>query len=304
VLSLFAPAKINLYLHVGPPRADGRHPLDSLVVFADERVADIIRYVPGPEPLCLIVSGPRAGEAELGDPQDNLVMQAAEAVIRNTERDVTGRLELEKHLPIAAGIGGGSADAAATLRVLNRALDLRLSEGELMDIARPLGGDVPACLAGKPVLMRGDGDRIEPVTPAPPVLNAVIVNSGRPCPTGAVFQAFDQLSGEKSFSECSPPSASVVEDWISELSENYRNDLQEAARKLVPEVDLTLWRLSRCEGVRHVAMSGSGATCFGLFLSAEESEQAAKAISQDFPNWFARPTLFGLAGFDLRPRHA
>lgn len=296
--SVYAPAKVNLYLHVGPVQSNGRHPLDSLVVFADHKAADIISYEPGPDPITLEITGPGAELLETSP--DNLVLRAAHALDAYFNGGkATGKVTLDKRLPIAAGIGGGSSDAAATLHLLNVALDMRIPLADLMKMAVPLGGDVPACLAGRPVLMRGEGERVETVEPPPPVLHAVLATPDSACPTGPVFQAFDRINSEASFTEQAPPSEASVEGWLESLRTHYRNDLQDAARKLVPEIDLALWRLKRCDGVQYVAMSGSGATCFGLFLTEDHAIRAADEISQNYPDWFVRPTVFGPARFDL-----
>ncbi len=297
--SISAPAKVNLYLHVGPARDDGRHPLDSLVVFADARAADRLHFAPSDEPLRLKVSGPGMDNALLGVEDDNLVLRAARVLSERTGAAFTGTLMLEKHLPIAAGIGGGSSDAASMLRLLNHVFQLGLSVEELMAISIPLGGDVPACVAGEPVLMRGDGDRIEPVGTMPPEFSAVLVTPPIACPTGPVFRAFDELNDAPPFSECEPPVGSDGSEFLTALRSGYRNDLQTPAIARHPEIGDLLNRLQALAGNEFVAMSGSGATCFALFANERDARDAARLISNQSPTFWVRETILGSAGFDL-----
>ncbi|MAP93935.1 MAG: 4-(cytidine 5'-diphospho)-2-C-methyl-D-erythritol kinase [Ponticaulis sp.] len=304
MITIFAPAKINLYLHVGPVRNDGRHPLDSLVVFADQRAADRLIWSPSEDPLTFVVDGPQSEKPQnLSDP-DNLVLRAARALEDETGRKFTGDLVLEKHLPIAAGIGGGSSDAAALLHLFNSAFDLNLSLEKLIDLARPLGGDVPACVAGRPVLMRGDGDRLESVSGIPEGFPALMVTPNVECPTAPVFRRFDEVSCPPSFEEVSPPEAETREDWLLELQEGYTNDLASAAISIVPEIEILLKRLGAFPDIRHFAMSGSGATCFGIFDSPEDVHKAARSLKSEFPDWCIFETAFGDAQFDLRKEDA
>lgn len=298
--SIFAPAKVNLYLHVGPVRDDGRHPLDSLVVFADHRAADRLFYAPGDAPFEFRIDGPLSKHADLADPGANLVHKAIEALEAATGREIGGQLTLEKHLPIAAGIGGGSSDAAATLRLLNSALELGLSHTQLVDISRPLGGDLPVCVAGYPILMRDDGSRLQPSNPLPPDLNVLLVTPNVECPTGPVFAQFDQMVCPPTFEETFPPQAITFEDWIDEWREGYTNDLSSAAIEVVPEIDQLLRRLSSLEGALHSMMSGSGATCFCVFETPEQVHTGARAILSEFPDWTVFETRLGNAEFDLR----
>ena len=301
MLSISAPAKINLYLHVGPVRSYGRHPLDSLVVFADARAADRLTYEAMDEPLSLTLSGPLADHPFMSAGEDNLVMRAVRALEARTGQSFPGRITLEKTLPIAAGIGGGSSDAAAALHLLNTALGLGLTEVELCDLAVPLGGDVPACVAGRPVLMRGDGDRLEPATPAPPAFPAVIVTPNRPCPTGPVFKAFDQMNGGEGFNETAPPDMSLVERYAEQLTAAFRNDLDKPAISQVPEISELLSRLNHFRGVLLARLSGSGASCFALFSRESDAVTASDQIRLKYPDYWVRVTRLGNAGFDLQP---
>lgn len=297
--SISAPAKVNLYLHVGPVRSDGRHPLDSLVVFADSRAADRLHFALSDEALRLKVSGPGMDDAMLGANEDNLVLRAASLLSEKTGVSFRGTLTLQKHLPIAAGIGGGSSDAAATLRLLNHVFELGLSVEELMAMSVPLGGDVPACVAGEPVLMRGDGDRIEPVETMPPEFPAVLVAPTIACPTGPVFRAFDELNDAPPFSECEPPVGADRKAYLAALRSGYRNDLQAPAMARHPEIDGLLKRLQPVNGAQFTAMSGSGATCFALFADEQAAHRAAGVIRDQSPTFWVAETKLGAAGFDL-----
>ncbi len=297
MFAIHAPAKVNLYLHVGPARPDGRHPLDSLVVFADQRAADRLIYHSGESSLDFTVSGPGAGH-HIRPEHENLVIRAVRALEHASGRRIGGELHLEKQLPIAAGIGGGSSDAAATLRLLNAACQLGFSEADLMKLAVPLGGDVPACVAGRPVLMRGDGDRVEPFMGELPELHAVLVCPAHPCPTGPVFRAFDAQESPHIFAEILPPSSSGYTDFVAALTADYRNDLQGSAVELVPQIGDALKALSDCEGAGVFAMSGSGATCYALFETDEQARLACHHLKAENPTAWVVQTRLGEAGFD------
>ena len=301
MLSISAPAKVNLYLHVGPVRPDGRHPLDSLVVFADARAADRLRYEATDHPLSLNVSGALAEHPFMTADENNLVLRAVRALEAKTGQPILGQITLEKKVPIAAGIGGGSSDAAATLHLLNKALDLDFTEADLCEIAVPLGGDVPACVAGRPVLMRGDGDRLEPVSPAPPDFPALIVTPNQPCPTGPVFRAFDALNSGAAFKETSPPAVPSAAGYAETLVKSFRNDLTEAAIGQVPEVADLLADLNSVAGALLARVSGSGASCFALFSEESDALTACDHIRLKYPDYWVRATRLGAAGFDLQP---
>ncbi|MEN0078999.1 MAG: 4-(cytidine 5'-diphospho)-2-C-methyl-D-erythritol kinase [Pseudomonadota bacterium] len=298
----FAAAKVNLFLHVGPARTDGRHPLDSLVVFAGREACDVLDVAEGPADR-LEVSGPFAGA--LDDPAENLV-SAALSRLRgqariSPERDRPVVFSLAKYLPIAAGLGGGSANAAAALRVLTRdVFDLPVRVAK--DLAPQLGGDVCVCLENVPSWMRGDGDDVEPVRPGrlrtcltrggDGGLPAVLVNSGVPCPTGPVFRAYDRL-GPRRLDLVSPPSPtdrSALYDWLDGAT---RNDLQAAAIALVPEIEGVLADVSACSGARLVRLSGSGATVFALFDAMDDALLAQSALTRAHPGWWVRATRLG-----------
>ncbi|MEL6475066.1 MAG: 4-(cytidine 5'-diphospho)-2-C-methyl-D-erythritol kinase [Pseudomonadota bacterium] len=284
---ILAPAKVNLFLHVGPPRADGRHPLDSLVVFAGPEAADQL-ILSTAETFELQVSG-RTAEAA-GSTADNLVTRAAMALQAASGKPITITARLDKRLPVAAGIGGGSADAGAILRAL--ADQSGLDECSLLEIAATLGGDVPAAMLNRPCQMRGDGDRVS-VVDGLPALNAVLVNCGAPCPTGPVFRLYDEHVGLGPLVEIDPPIGLHASDLMNWLGAETRNDLEAPATALVPEIGETLDALRELDGARLVRMSGSGATCFALFESGENAQAAALALEQTRPSWWVRATKLG-----------
>ena len=295
--TIFAPAKVNLYLHVGPVQPDGRHPLDSLVVFADHKAADRLAWRPSDTRLSLIVE--TGAQEALGPVEDNLIMRAARLLEARTGRTFSGELLLDKRLPVAAGIGGGSSDAAACLHLLNAVHALGVSKSDLIAMSVPLGGDVPACVAGEPVLMRGDGDRLEVPNAEIPSLFALLVTPPVLCPTGPVFRGFDAVEPLKPFKEMAPPSHTDPILFMKALASEYGNDLQCPAIALHSEIHATLERLQRVEGARFTAMSGSGATCFALFENEASLLRAEQKFQAQNPAFWVAATKLGTAGFDL-----
>lgn len=287
-LTAFAPAKINLTLRVGPPRADGYHPLQSLVVFADW--GDTLSAAPAAE-LSLAVEGPQA--ASLADDPHNLVLKAAWALRAAAgEPQLGARLTLEKHLPVASGLGGGSADAAAALRLLNSLWDLRFSLKELAEIGTVVGADVPACVWSRPLVMEGIGERIR-LLPAWPALDAVIINPGTALATPDVFRTLD---GGGARDDIDPlPRLPVAGDKAAAfaLASAGGNDLEDAARALQPAVAQVLAMLDAREDTRLARMSGSGASCFALFDTGEAAREAAHAIALSHPGWLVQPVQLG-----------
>ncbi len=285
--SILAPAKVNLFLHVGPVRGDGRHDLDSLVVFADARAADTLEVLPE-KAFSLQVTGPHAAAA--GPLEDNLVMKA-QRLLEATAGDLPGMaVTLEKALPVAAGIGGGSADAGAFLRHVGHLAGV--PGGALLALAARLGGDVPAALGARPCRMRGDGDRVEPVDDLP-ALAAVLANPGVPCPTGPVFRAYDAAGGGAGFAETDLPAFDGAGALIGWLAAATRNDLEAPATGLVPEIGACLGALDRLRGAQLARMSGSGATCFALFGEEAAAERAAAQLVAAQPGWWVRATRLG-----------
>lgn len=282
----WAPAKVNLYLHVGAPGPGGLHPVDSLVVFADVRAADRIQARPAPH-VSMSVEGSNA--KQLRNAPNNLVLAAAMALRDACDRTGLGAaLTLHKELPVAGGVGGGSADAAATLHVLNEMWGVEFGEAALERIAVQLGSDVPACVRLRPLVMRGTGERLIDV--ATPELPAVLVNPGVMLETRRVFDKFDRLGANRAFREVEPPWGATPEDFVSQLA-NYRNDLEPAATALCPEIKRALRLISAQPGCLLARMSGSGPTCFGLFESEESAAVAAQIIAGAKRKYWVRPTL-------------
>ena len=274
-----APAKINLWLHVTGRRPDGYRELDSLVAFAD--IGDRLTAAPAAG-LSLSVTGPFADA--LGDGAGNLVVKAARAMAEHCGIPANAALHLEKILPVAAGIGGGSADAAAALRLCARLWQADIGADELARLALGLGADVPACLAGRTVRMRGIGERLAPLDPAPPAAPAVLVNPGVPVSTGQVFDALAE--------PFSPPARDRDGELAARAAAN-RNDLEAPAIALAPEIAQVLAALRAAPGLRLARMSGSGATCFGLFGGDAEAAAAARAIAAAHPAWWAAACQIG-----------
>jgi 4-diphosphocytidyl-2-C-methyl-D-erythritol kinase len=284
----FAAAKVNLFLHVGSPLADGRHPLCSLVVFAD--LGDSLAIEPA-DALGLAIDGPFAGDLGAGD--DNLALRAAKAVLAASRGPQPPfRLRLTKQLPVAAGLGGGSSDAGAALRLVRDALGLKLGDEALEAMAADLGSDGTVCLHGRPALVEGRGERLGPAPLMPP-LDAVLVNPGLACPTAAVFQAFDRAGDHGPVDRPEPPdafeSAAEVAAWLALR----RNDLEAPASLLVPQIGEVLDTLRGEPETLLGRLSGSGATAFALCGSDIEAEGLAERLGQMRPNWWIRRCRLG-----------
>lgn len=270
-----APAKINLFLHVTGRRADGYHLLDSLAVFGP--AMDRLYVDPAPA-LSLALEGPFA-EGLSAEP-DNLVLRAAQAL-----GGQGAALRLEKNLPVASGIGGGSADAAAALRLLNRFHGLGLSTAALRELALPLGADVPVCVESRPMRMQGVGEVMLPAPRLPPDVALLLVNPRLPLATPAVFRA-----RQPGFS----PPAALPEAWhdaahmAADLA-RCGNDLQAAAIGLCPPVAQVLAAIAAQPECLLARMSGSGATCFGIFTTSAAAHRAAQAMPRSW--WSAAGPL-------------
>jgi 4-diphosphocytidyl-2-C-methyl-D-erythritol kinase len=270
-----APAKVNLYLHVTGRRDDGYHLLDSLVVFAG--AADALRAAPH-DGLSLEVAGPFA--AGLSADSGNLVLRAMRALAEATGQSAGARLTLEKRLPVASGIGGGSADAAATLRLLCRLWGIAPPSAALRQIALGLGADVPVCLRSVPCRMGGIGERLDD-RPALPRAGLALVNPGVAVPTAGVFRArTGGFSAPASLAPSWPDAAALAADL-----RRTGNDLEPAARRLQPVISTVLDALAAQPGCLLARMSGSGATCFGLFPNEGAAMQAASALRR--PGWWS-----------------
>ena len=270
----FAPAKVNLALHVLGRRTDGYHVLDSLVVFAS--IGDHVR-AEAAEGLSLSVTGPFA--AALGNEPDNLVLRAARALAEAGGIAPRAHLTLDKHLPVASGIGGGSADAAAALRALAHLWRLEVPEPDMARLALRLGADVPVCLRGQPARMGGIGEELAAVPMLPP-FGLLLVNPGVGVSTPAVFRARTGAFSRPLDLPTSWPDAAALAAWLAETG----NDLEPPAISLQPVIGDVLARLRALPGCRLARMSGSGATCFGLFDSAGAAEAAARVVGG--PGWW------------------
>jgi 4-diphosphocytidyl-2-C-methyl-D-erythritol kinase len=281
-----APAKINLTLHVLGRRADGYHDIESLVAFA--RVGDVLTFMPGAA-LALAVSGPTAAAA--GDVADNLVLRAARALAERVERLTLGRFALSKRLPVAAGLGGGSADAAAALRLLAGANAIARDDPRLMQAARATGADVPVCLDPRARLMRGTGDILSSPL-ALPRLFAVLVNPGVAVSTRDVFAALNLPPAQPVAQAGAPPARAEL---LAEIAAG-RNDLEGPAIELEPVIAAVLSVLRKLPDCRLARMSGSGATCFGLFDSSAAASAAARTLRVGYPTWWTRATVLGGEG--------
>jgi 4-diphosphocytidyl-2-C-methyl-D-erythritol kinase len=287
-----APAKVNLTLRVLGRRADGYHDLDSLVVFA--RSADRLSLAPGGV-LTLTVDGPRAGLA--GDTTDNLVLKAARAVAARIPDLVLGAFKLEKSLPVAAGLGGGSADAAAALRLIARANDLGAGDPRLYEAARATGADVPVCLDPRPRVMGGIGDRLSEALTLPP-LPAVLVNPGAAVPTKQVFAGWTPRTSTPVATTVAALDVAALakvtdQKVLLQIVAAQPNDLESAAIEVAPVIADVLAALRAFSGCGLARMSGSGATCFGLFSSAADAAAATKSLAAKHPDWWVCETTLG-----------
>ena len=279
----FAPAKINLALHVLGRRPDGYHEIDTLAVFAD--VGDRVR-VRAADAVTLSVFGPFADAAPAGD--DNLAMRAARLLKDETGFSGGAEIRLEKNLPAGAGFGGGSADAAAALHALNDLWGLRLSFEELSPMAGVLGADVPMCLFSRALRARGRGELLEPIG-GWPALPLVLAWPGRGAATADVFAALTRRRESPLRQPPTPSESADAAEWLA----GCRNDLQEAAMALVPEVASALRGLHRTEGCLLARISGSGSGCFGLYRAGSEAEAAELFLRQAEPRWWVAATLAG-----------
>jgi 4-diphosphocytidyl-2-C-methyl-D-erythritol kinase len=294
-----ARAKVNLFLHVGEKRADGFHPLQSLAVFAE--LGDQVS-AQAADAISLSLDGPFA--AGLSGEADNLVLKAARALAAKASRPAGAKLSLTKNLPVASGIGGGSADAAAALRALSSLWGLTLADSALHEIAASLGSDVPVCVASQPSWMEGRGEILSPIA-ALPHLPLLLVNPGAAIATKDVFAALQNRSGVSH--QLPPEGFQDMADLLRFLDAS-RNDLEEPARRLQPLIGEVLTALLALPGALFARMSGSGATCFAIFPDDDSCRRAAAMLAKARPEWWVAPTSvpeFGLehedAGQDIGP---
>ena len=279
-----APAKVNLTLRVLGRRPDGYHDIESLVAFAD--VSDQLSFVPD-NLLKLSVTGPGAGHT--GEDGENLVLKAARALAARVPGLALGAFRLQKNLPVAAGLGGGSSDAAAALRLLAQANGLAAADPRLYEAARATGADVPVCLDPRARLMRGVGE----ILSAPlelPRLSALLINPGIALATKDVFSRW-QRSAKAAEPFDAGATAMGSEDQVLRRLANQANDLEAPAIALAPAIADVLDALRALAGCRLARMSGSGATCFAVFSSVAERAMAAKALRAKFPGWWVVETV-------------
>ena len=273
---IFAPAKINLFLHVDGKRADGYHELESLVVFA--RVGDELAFKPADE-FSLAIDGPFANA--LSSDSDNLVLKAARVLAAHVGVRNGASIALTKNLPVASGIGGGSTDAAATLRGLNLLWQKHLASGELRTIAAQIGSDVPVCVESTPAWMGGRGEKVMALDGIPEV-PMVLVNPGVAVPTGKVFAALQERRGVGLPPPCGIKNASELVAYLKATT----NDLQAPARAIAPVIGEVLEALASQPDALLTRMSGSGATCFALFESVISAQKAATVIRTQHSDWW------------------
>lgn len=282
-----ARAKINLTLRVLGRRADGYHELESLVAFADaaDTLMLAIREGKPTENLTLDVKGPQANAA--GPNNENLVLKAAAALRARKPELRCGRFTLDKRLPVAAGIGGGSADAAAALRLLALANGISLEDPVLLEVARHTGADVPVCLKSESCVMRGAGEVITPV-PLPP-LDVLLVNPGVALATKDVFAALQLPAGSVALPAVWPSERALLIEFLRTAG----NDLEAPAISLQPQIAELLDLLRHLPDVQLARMSGSGATCFALFDNPEAASAAARTLQAQHPRWWVHAGVLG-----------
>jgi 4-diphosphocytidyl-2-C-methyl-D-erythritol kinase len=278
-------AKVNLTLRVVGRRVDGYHELESVVAFAD--CADRLSLAPGAA-LDLTMSGPQAEAC--GETSDNLVLKAAHLLGARVPGLKLGSFTLDKVLPVAAGIGGGSADAAAALRLLAQLNGLALDDRRLLDVALETGADVPVCLTSRACDMTGVGESLLPLSP--PIMPCVLVNPRVPVATRDVFAALGLRHGELLVGATDviratawPEQGASVEDWVEALAAS-SNDLEAPATRIQPVIGKVIAALSAANGAWLARMSGSGATCFAIFENTAEAQRAAQKIQLDHPQWW------------------
>jgi 4-diphosphocytidyl-2-C-methyl-D-erythritol kinase len=292
--TILAPAKVNLTLRIRGRRLDGYHALESLVAFAP--FGDELTFWPG-APLGLTVTGPTA--ADSGPLADNLVLRAVRAAAERIEGLRLGRFALLKQLPAGAGLGGGSADAAAALRFIAAANGLSLDDPRLREAARVTGADIPVCLDPRPRIMRGIGDILSSPLDLPR-LGLLIVHPGIAVATAPVFRALGLVPGQglEAGQDTEGPPVTVPRGseallaWLG----NAGNDLEAPALAIAPPIADVLAAIAALPGCRLARMSGSGSACFGLFAAGEGTAAAARQLAALYPNWWVRAGTIGHAG--------
>ncbi|WP_334128094.1 4-(cytidine 5'-diphospho)-2-C-methyl-D-erythritol kinase [Sneathiella sp.] len=280
MIDALAPAKINLFLHVTGKRADGYHLLESLVAFA--AYGDRISVAPA-DNLTLEMSGPFASETDTGP--DNLVWKAAEQLRRAAGVRHGAHIHLVKNLPVASGIGGGSSDAATTLKLLNRAWNLKLAPERLAEIGLSVGADVPVCLLGKPAMMRGIGEQLEEI-PGFELNHIILVNCNIKVSTAEVFRRLPRIEARPAVRSSDMAGGVDLAAFLGAT----RNDLERPAMEIEPMIADAIAAVSALAGCRLARMSGSGATVFGLFATAGAARDAAVTLTARHPGWWTRAT--------------
>lgn len=288
-MQIIAPAKVNLFLHVGDKQRNGFHPINSLMVFADQNVADQIHLKPAKE-FQLEVAGEFASDLDLLE--DNLITKTIQQLQCITNAPINHHVKLTKNIPIAAGLGGGSADAGAILRVLGS--HLKLSGETLLKIAISLGSDVPACLMSQPCFVSGQGEKVRLLENFPSLF-AVLVNCGQSCSTSKVFKQFDLTQRPNSVNKTEiSERCSDLNSLIEWLVDNTTNDLEGPAREVVPDINEILETLRSISGIKLARVSGSGSTCFGLCENKESAEKVASEIEKYRPHWWVKSVCLGM----------
>ena len=275
-----APAKLNLYLHV-LDRSNGYHQIESLAVFT--RFGDRVEVSAG-DAISLRIAGPFA--AECGPPGENLVWRAAHALAAHATAPVGAAITLHKYIPVAGGLGGGSSDAAAVIRLLMQLWRLDIKGSALAELALGLGADVPVCLRGTPAIMRGIGEILS-AAPAMPSCYVLLVNPGIAVSTKAVFE---KLNGRFGMISQPLPRQISSQKLLARALNQRSNDLQNPAIELAPQIQTVLDALSAQKGCLLARMSGSGATCFGLFAGSGDMSTAAEAIRRGLPAYWQAQT--------------
>ena len=283
--SVLAPAKINLYLHVTGKRTDGYHTLDSLIAFSN--IGDRITFYPADE-FSFRIQGPffqsfTARETDSSQQSGNLVVRAVHSLANLTGRKPDFRIALTKNLPLAAGLGGGSADAAATIWAMMTLWNIPMSLPGLDKMMIDLGADVPACLPSAPVRVTGIGDVMTPVHNLPEI-PVVLVNPLKRCPTPDVFRLFE---GERK-QEIACLGTLVDSSELIDFLKNQDNDLSSPAISIVPDIERIVKLMTQQDGCHLSRMSGSGATVFGLFDNQENARNAAETLALGYPEWWVR----------------
>jgi 4-diphosphocytidyl-2-C-methyl-D-erythritol kinase len=282
-----APAKVNLTLRVLGRRSDGYHEIESLVAFAG--FGDRLSFSPGGR-LTLEVNGPTA--AKVGEIDSNLVLKAAREMAARRNGLTLGTFRLSKHLPVAAGLGGGSADAAAALRLIARANGLTRADPYLYAAARATGADVPVCLDPRPRVMRGIGDILSgPFTL--PALPALLVNPGIAVATKEVFAGWATAPASSPVADLAAIANLSTREELLQFLLAQSNDLERPALALAPAIADVLSALAALPGCGLARMSGSGASCFGLFTTASAAVAAARVLTSGHPNWWVQATTLG-----------